>query len=168
MSTDTQAPKVKLAPDVAQAMMLAEKARKRRAKAPNTPAGQKSPIEQKNLMAEAARTYKEKGVEVPHMLFIPRKQLKSYGYDGYAPILENVDGGDTFEIQGDIMVGCSEKQYQESLGATSAKSKRNLRETVKKTVKDGGGDGETTITTSKGSTDSSKETAAESLLAEGA
>jgi len=165
MSAET---KVKLAPDVAFAMAQAEKARKRRAKAPNTPAAQKSAIEQKNLMAEAARTYKEKGVEVPHMLFIPRKQLKNYGYDGYKPVLDGVDSGDTFEIQGDIMVECSEKQYQESLQATAAKSKRNLRDTMKKAVADGGDGSETTITTAKGNVDGSGTTAPVDLLAEGA
>jgi len=143
----------KLAPDVAQARRLAMDARKRRAKAPNTPPGEKSPIEQKNLMREAKRTYKEKGLPIPHTLFIPKTELKKYGYDGYSPVLEDVDSGDTFEIQGDIMVECSEKQYQESLKATSAKSVSNLQETIKKAVADGGGDKETKVTTGKGDAD---------------
>ena len=161
------APTVKQAPDVAFAIEQATKARARRAKAPNTPAAQKSAIEQKNYMSEAARTFKEKGVEVPHMLFIPRKQLKQYAYDGYMPILDGVDTGDTFDIQGDIMVGCSEKQYQESLNATAAKSKRNLRDTVKKAIADGGDGSETTITTAKGNVDGSGTTAPTDLLAGG-
>jgi len=162
------APTVKQAPDVAFAIEQAEKARKRRAKAPNTPAAQKSAIEQKNYMAEAARTFREKGVDVPHMLFIPRKQLKKYAYDGYTPILDGVDSGDTFDIQGDIMVGCPEEQYQESLGATSKRAARNLQDTVKKAIKDGGGDKETQITSAKGNVDGSGTTAATDLLAGGA
>jgi len=153
MSTDTQ-PKVKIAPDVAQAMELANKARARRAKAPNTPVGQRSPIEQKNLMREAERTFKEKGLEVPHMLFIPRVQLKKYGYDGYTPILANVDSGDTFEVQGDIMVGCPEEQYQEYLKANSKKSRRIPEMAMKKAMENGRGiGGEATITTAKGNPD---------------
>ncbi len=148
--------KSNLAPDVAQAMRLANDARKRRAKAPNTPVGEKNSIKQKNLMREAARIYKEKGLQVPHMLFIPKKEkLKEYGYDGYAPVLENIDSGDTFEIQGDIMVECPEKQYQESLKATSMRSERVLQSTVKKAIDEGGGDEETKITSAKGSPDGS-------------
>lgn len=102
-------------------------------------------------MAEAARAYREKGLPVPHMMFLDRaKQLKPYAYKGYKPILDGIDSGETFEIDGDIMVGCSEEQFQATLMANESKSARVIRSETKKAIESSGVAADTSITTSKG------------------
>ena len=139
--------------DIALARKLAAKARKLRASAPLTGEGSELRIDQKIHMARLAEVYKEKGLRVPHMLFIQRKDLKRYAHDGYQPVLEDIDSGDSIELGADILVECPEEQYQASLAANKARSDRVLKAAVKKANAEGGDkyDGKQEITVSKGS-----------------
>jgi len=141
--------------DIKLAMKLAAKARKLRKSAPLTGEGSETRIDQKIHMNRMAEVYKERDLEVPHMLFIQRKDLKRYAYDGYNPVLENIGSGDSIEIGTDILIECSEDQYQASLALNSKRSDRVLKSAVKKANSDGGDkyEGKQEVTVSKGSPD---------------
>lgn len=140
--------------DIKLAMKLAAKARKLRASAPLTGEGSETRIDQKIHMNRMADVYRERNLEVPHMLFIQRKDLKRYAYDGYKPVLEDIGSGDSIELGGDILVECSEEQYQASLTENSKRSDRVLQNAVKKAKEDSRSvAGDQAITVSKGSAD---------------
>lgn len=144
----------KLDPSVAQARALAQEARARRAAAPMTAVGMHGGIDQDNQMARAAEVFKSKGLPVPHMQFVPKDDMKKWARDGYEPILEDVDSGDTFEVSTDILVGCEEEQFQQHLRTVSKKSERMLAEEADK-AKNSAAAGEQSITVAKGNPDGS-------------
>ena len=141
--------------DIKLAIKLAAKARKLRKSAPMTGEGSETRIDQKIHMNRMAEVYRERDLEVPHMLFIQRKDLKRYAYDGFSPVLENIGSGDSIEIGTDILMECPEDQYQASLAANSKRSDRVLKAAVKKANDEGGDkyDGKQEITVSKGTPD---------------
>jgi len=139
--------------DIKLALKLAAKVRKLRASAPLTGEGSETRIDQKIHINRMASVYKERDLEVPHMLFVQRKDLKRYANDGYNPVLEDIGSGDSIEISTDILVECPQEQYEASLAENSKRSNRVLKAAVKKANTEGGDkyDGKQEVTVSKGS-----------------